>query len=160
MLTRTIAGKTGRSRSALTVPLAVLVLAAPALAGSLTAARSAAASATRPGHVRVAPSDTPHGSGKVPRRYVTYGQLTNPSYSPASPVDDGAFGLPADAAPPTGRFEGTLTLQDAANVNCMTTATSIGVANRTIFHVGDTSISGPARSAAPAGTRPGWTRRW
>jgi hypothetical protein len=97
----------------LAVPLAALTI----TAGALPLSPAASASAVHPpSAVRqpAVPGSMLRGSGDVHRRYVTYAQLTDPSYAPASPVDDSAFGLPPAAAPPAGRFEGTLTLQDTA----------------------------------------------
>jgi len=97
--------------------LAVSLAALAVTAGVLSLATTASASAVRPPRAvqqSAVPGSVLRGSGDVQRRYVTYAQLTNPSYSPSSPVDDSAFGLPPAATAPTGRFEGTLTLQDTA----------------------------------------------
>jgi hypothetical protein len=55
----------------------------------------------------------PAGGGNVERSLLTYAQLTTPQ-SPALPVDDGAFKLPAAAAMPQYTFEGRLKLTSAA----------------------------------------------
>ena len=49
------------------------------------------------------------GSGDVKRTMLTYDDLMNGS-DPTSPVDDGAFALPTDAAQPEHTFEGRLEL--------------------------------------------------
>jgi len=59
------------------------------------------------------PTSTPlsplTGVGDVDRTVLTYDDLMNGS-DPTSPVDDGAFALPADAAQPEHTFEGRLEL--------------------------------------------------
>lgn len=55
------------------------------------------------------PGDPLTGSGAVVRTLLPYSQLTTTT-SPAAPVDDAAFALPAAAAMPQFTFEGTLTL--------------------------------------------------
>jgi hypothetical protein len=58
------------------------------------------------------PGDPLTGNGDIRRTLLTYDQLFS-NAAPTSPVDDsGGFGLPANAAPPTQTFEGTLTLTD------------------------------------------------
>jgi hypothetical protein len=104
-----------RPRLRVSGSLAGLVLAVGILPLPLTAAQPGHAAGAAAERVRSVPRDPLRGSGKVKRRYVTYAQLMNPSYSPGSPVDDGAFAVPRGAAPPTHRFEGTLTLDDTSS---------------------------------------------
>lgn len=49
------------------------------------------------------------GSGKVARVLLTYSDLFSTA-KPATPLNEGAFALPANAAPPTHFFEGRLEL--------------------------------------------------
>ncbi|MGH3242726.1 MAG: hypothetical protein ACRDNL_20285, partial [Spirillospora sp.] len=58
------------------------------------------------------PGDPLTGSGTVSRSLLTYAQLM--SGTSTAPVSDAAFALPAQAAPPTHTFEGTLTLNGEA----------------------------------------------
>ncbi len=67
-----------------------------------------------PGSASTVPGDPLTGSGNVNRTVMTYTDLVNGN-EPSEPVDIGALGLPADAAPPTHTFEGRLTLSDVAN---------------------------------------------
>jgi formylglycine-generating enzyme required for sulfatase activity len=53
--------------------------------------------------------DLPAGTGDVARTLLTYDQLMN-GFDAASPVDDSAFALPDEAAPPEHTFEGRLEL--------------------------------------------------
>ena len=55
------------------------------------------------------PSPTPQGTGNVARTLLTYDNLMN-GFDAASPVDEAALTLPADAAPPAYTFEGCLEL--------------------------------------------------
>ncbi|MGA9497779.1 MAG: hypothetical protein WBV41_18095 [Terriglobales bacterium] len=58
------------------------------------------------------PGDPLGGNGKVNRSVITYEELFS-NVAPSAPVDDSAgFALPANAAPPSQLFEGTLTLSD------------------------------------------------
>jgi hypothetical protein len=57
------------------------------------------------------PGDPLAGNGAVNRSALTYEELFSKTL-PAAPVDDSAFAVPANAAAPTQRFEGTLTLAD------------------------------------------------
>lgn len=56
------------------------------------------------------PGDPLSGAGDVARDALTEADLTNPLESPAAPVSDTAFAVPANAAPPTNVFRGTLAL--------------------------------------------------
>ncbi|NBM16629.1 hypothetical protein [Streptomyces sp. GC420] len=85
-----------RTRRALA---AALVMTALAVAGAGTA------SATT---VTPVPGDPLTGSGAVSRTLLTRADLTTGSST--APVDDSAFAVPANAAPPSHTFEGTLTL--------------------------------------------------
>src|ERR1035438_4398759 len=59
------------------------------------------------------PGDPLSGNGNVNRSVLTYNDLFS-NTAPAAPVDDSAgFALPANVAPPSQAFEGTLTLTDA-----------------------------------------------
>ncbi|WP_141713160.1 beta-lactamase family protein [Streptomyces sparsogenes] len=71
--------------------------------GMLTAPSSAVAKRVTP-----VPGDPLTGSGAVPRTVLTKAQLSRGT--PTDTVPDSAFALPAEAAPPTHTFEGTLTL--------------------------------------------------
>ena len=55
------------------------------------------------------PSPTPQGTGNVARTIVTYDNLMN-GFDAASPLDEAALTLPADAAPSEHSFEGRLEL--------------------------------------------------
>ena len=58
------------------------------------------------------PGDPLGGNGKVNRSVLTYEELFS-NVAPSAPVDDSAgFALPANAAPPSQVFEGTLMLSD------------------------------------------------
>lgn len=88
------------------------------------------------------PGDPLTGSGNVSRTLLTYTDLTT-SESPAAPVDDGAFALPADAAPPSNTFEGTLTLQNTATSGGFSTIkdTYNYAATATVKHLPPVSVS-------------------
>jgi len=58
------------------------------------------------------PGDPLKGSGKVARTLLTYRELFS-SAKPASPINDVAFALPANAAPPAHSFEGRLELSSS-----------------------------------------------
>ena len=60
------------------------------------------------------PGDPIPGGGNVSRELLTRDELFSGTAA-AAPVDDSAFALPADAAPPTQAFEGRLTLLDTAS---------------------------------------------
>ena len=75
-----------------------------ALAGGLCCARATVASTQLPGDPLV-------GNGLVNRSVLTYEELFSKT-PPAGPVDDSAFAVPANAAAPSQRFEGTLALAD------------------------------------------------
>ncbi|MBB4661381.1 hypothetical protein [Conexibacter arvalis] len=77
---------------------------AAALAAGLALAATAAAIPV--------PDDPLTGSGAVARTLLTRADLT--SGASTAPVSDGAFALPAAAAPPRHDFEGTLTLENTA----------------------------------------------
>jgi hypothetical protein len=64
-----------------------------------------------PANVQVAsvPGDPLKGSGKVARVLLTYSDLFSTA-KPATPLNEGVFALPANAAPPTHFFEGRLEL--------------------------------------------------
>ncbi len=51
------------------------------------------------------------GSGDVERQVLTYAELTTPAPDLPAPVDDGAFAIPEQAAPPLHQFEGILRLR-------------------------------------------------
>ena len=63
--------------------------------------------------VRRVPGDPIAGTGNVTRRWLTRDEFFS-SAPAAVPVDDGAFALPANAAPPTQLFEGKLTLLETS----------------------------------------------
>jgi hypothetical protein len=68
-----------------------------------------------PAQVKQVPGDSLNGNGEVRRDVLTYENLLSDHYT-SSPVEDAsAFGLPANAAPPTEEFEGTLTLSNFSN---------------------------------------------
>lgn len=68
-----------------------------------------------PAQVNRAPGDPLSGNGDVRRDVLTYENLFSDHYT-ASPVEDtSGFGLPANAAPPTEVFEGTLALGNLSN---------------------------------------------
>ena len=73
----------------------------------------AATSVGVPGATPV-PGDPLTGTGQVTRSLLSYSDLTTVQ-NPTSPVDNGAFAIPAEAAMPTSTFEGTLTLNNVAS---------------------------------------------
>ncbi|MEU8802680.1 hypothetical protein [Spirillospora sp. NPDC048819] len=87
---------------------ALVLCAALAIGQSPGGLLDSAAAAT----VTPVPGDPLTGSGAVNRSLLTYAQLM--SGTSTAPVSDGAFALPAQAAPPTHTFEGTLTLSGEA----------------------------------------------
>ncbi|WP_457255156.1 hypothetical protein [Pedococcus sp. P5_B7] len=58
------------------------------------------------------PGDPLTGSGSTGRTVLTFADLTTGTST--APVDDAAFAVPAQAAPPSNQFEGTLTLANPA----------------------------------------------
>jgi len=65
------------------------------------------------------PTPTPPGTGNVARTTLTYDDLMN-GFDAASPLDEAALTLPADAAPPTHAFEGRLELHSEDTTGEMT----------------------------------------
>jgi len=59
------------------------------------------------------PGDSIAGTGDVSRNLVTSDELFSDN-PPTAPIDDSAFALPANAAPPSQSFEGRLTLLDTS----------------------------------------------
>lgn len=58
------------------------------------------------------PGDPLTGNGSIDRQLLSYADLTSTAPDLTSPVDDGAFRIPEQAAPPTHTFEGILRLRN------------------------------------------------
>lgn len=99
------------------IAAAAFLLGLVVLVGMVGGGWVSVARATGPNPV---PGDPLTGNGNVTRTLLTYAQLTT-AQSPAAPVDDSAFALPAAAAMPQFTFEGTLTLQNVGSSGGFTT---------------------------------------